>query len=118
MFYSNKYFSRMLWMIIAILSLTVFPAFADSLPKVRIVSVKRIFNNGEHNAFTDLVRYNGRLYLAFRSCPGGHGVNPAASIIILTSKNGDQWEQVFRFHVDQRDTRDRSEEHTSELQSH
>lgn len=106
MFYSNKYFSRMLWIFIAIISLSVFPTLADSLPKVRIVSVKRIFSNGEHNAFTDLVRYNGRLYLAFRSCPDGHAVNATASIIILSSKNGDKWEQVFRFHVAQRDTRD------------
>ncbi len=106
MFCHNKYFSKMLWMSIAVISLTAFSIFADELPKVRIVSVKRIFYNGEHNAFTDLIRYNGSLYLAFRSCPDGHAINSTASIIILSSKNGEQWKQVFRFHVPQRDTRD------------
>ncbi len=50
--------------------------------KVRVVSVRRVFHNGEHNAFTDLVRFKDKLYLTFRSCPDGHMVHPTASIII------------------------------------
>lgn len=85
------------------------PAFAaepPGLPAVKVVSVRRVFHNGEHNAFTDLVRFQGKFYLTFRSCPDGHGVSPTASVIILTSDDAKQWRQVHRFHVEKRDTRD------------
>ena len=51
----------------------------DSLPEVRVNSIRRVFYNGEHNAFTDLCRFQGQLYLTFRSCPDGHMVYPAMS---------------------------------------
>ncbi len=79
---------------------------SEKLPSVRVVSVRKVFDNGEHNAFTDLCRFRGRLYLTFRSCPDGHGVHPTASVIVLSSSDGREWKQVFRFHVAQRDTRD------------
>ncbi len=89
-----------------ILFLLVTSLCADEPPGVRVVSVRRVFHNGEHNAFTDLVRFGGHLYLTFRSCPDGHGVSPAASIIILRSTDGGDWEQVHQFSVAKRDTRD------------
>lgn len=81
-------------------------AAGDRLPKARIESVRRIFDNGEHNAFTDLCRFRGRYYLAFRSCPDGHGVSPTASIIVLASDDMKTWKQAHRFRVPKRDTRD------------
>jgi hypothetical protein len=75
-------------------------------PKVAVKNVRRAFHNGEHNAFTDLVRFRDRFYLAFRSCPDGHPVNPTASIIVLASDDAQTWQQVNRFHVEKRDTRD------------
>ena len=95
----------LLVLFIAIVS-TSFDVAAAQLPKVRIVSVQRIFDNGEHNAFTDLVRFRGKYYLTFRSCPDGHMVHPTSSIIILASDDAKSWRQVHRFHVDKRDTRD------------
>ena len=68
--------------------------------------MRRVFHNGEHDAFTDLCRFQGRFYLTFRSCPDGHAVNPTASIIVLASDDATTWEQVHRFHVAKRDTRD------------
>ena len=79
---------------------------AQNRPAVHIVSVRRIFHNGEHNAFTDLCRFKGKFFLAFRSCPDGHSVNPTSSIIVLSSDDAKDWEQVFRFSVPDRDTRD------------
>jgi hypothetical protein len=76
------------------------------LPVARVASVRQVFHNGEHNAFTDLCRYRGRYYLAFRSCPDGHGVHPTSSIIVLSSSDTKTWEEAFRFHVPKRDTRD------------
>lgn len=81
-------------------------AAGGSLPKVRVQSVRRAFHNGEHNAFTDLVRYQGRLYLTFRSCPDGHGVFPTSSILVLSSEDGQSWQPVHRFNVPLRDVRD------------
>ncbi|MFT5467391.1 MAG: hypothetical protein ACI8UO_002495 [Verrucomicrobiales bacterium] len=75
-------------------------------PTVRVENVRRVFHNGEHNAFTDLIRWKDQFWLTFRSCPGGHGVNRAASIIILNSADGQTWEQVHQFSVPDRDTRD------------
>ena len=62
-----------------------------ALPRVRVESVRRIFHNGEHNAFTDLIRYKGVYYLTFRSCPDGHMVHPTSSIIVLSSRDGVEW---------------------------
>ena len=81
-------------------------AATPTLPKVRISRVRRVFHNGEHNAFTDLVRFNGDLYLTFRSCPDGHMVHPTASVIVLRSRDGEAWDQVHQFSIPHRDTRD------------
>ena len=81
-------------------------AAADPTPDVKVISVRKVFHNGEHNAFTDMCRFQGKLYLTFRSCPDGHGVNPAASVIVLQSDDGNDWQQVHRFSVAKRDTRD------------
>lgn len=76
-------------------------------PAVKVGEVRRIFHNGEHNAFTDLCRFRDQLYLTFRSCPDGHMVHPTASVLILRSADeGKTWEQVHRFSVKDRDTRD------------
>lgn len=79
---------------------------AAGTPNVAVSNIRRVFYNGEHNAFTDLVRFKERYYLAFRSCPDGHMVHPTSSIIILVSDDLQSWEQVHRFSVNLRDTRD------------
>jgi hypothetical protein len=81
-------------------------AAAGSTPEVTVHDVRRVFHNGEHNAFTDLCRFKGRFYLTFRSCPSGHAVDSAASVIVLVSDNAKIWKQVHQFAVPQRDTRD------------
>jgi len=75
-------------------------------PQVKVTNVRRVFDNGEHNAFTDMVRWKGSFWLAFRSCPAGHGIHPAASIIILSSPDTIKWKPAHRFRVARRDTRD------------
>jgi hypothetical protein len=79
---------------------------AAPLPQVKVTNLRRAFHNGEHNAFTDLIRFQNRFYLTFRSCPDGHGVNPTSSIIVLASDDLKQWQPVHRFSVAKRDTRD------------
>jgi len=77
-----------------------------SLPAVRVLRVRRVFHNGEHNAFTDLCRFKDRFYSTFRSCPDEHDVRPSSSIIVLTNKDAERWEQVCRFSIPKPDTRD------------
>ncbi len=77
-----------------------------SAADVKVSPPRRVFHNGEHNAFTDLCRFEDRLYLTFRSCPDGHMVHPTSSIIVLASDDGRDWQQVHRFSVPKRDTRD------------
>lgn len=100
--------TSVLWagVVAALIGVGGFDTDAGELPKVKVVSVQRIFHNGEHNAFTDLCRFKGQYYLTFRSCPDGHMVYPSSSIIVLSSEDGEDWEQVHRFHVANRDTRD------------
>lgn len=81
-------------------------AAATDLPEVKVSNIRRVFHNGEHNAFTDMVKFRGLYYLTFRSCPDGHMVHPTASIIVLTSKDTKKWRQVHRFSVPKRDPRD------------
>lgn len=59
-----------------------------------------------HNAFTDMIRFKGRLYLAFRSHPVAHDVLTGSEIVILGSEDGAEWRQVHRFGVESRDVRD------------
>lgn len=79
-------------------------AHAASVPTVTVSALRRVFQNGEHDAFPDLCRFGGQLYLAFRSCPGGHVVHSAASIIGLRILDAKEWEQAHRFRVPLRDT--------------
>ena len=81
-------------------------AMEIGLPEVKVINIRRVFHNGRHNAFTDLVRFKDNFYLTFRSCPEGHMVHPTSSIIILSSTDTKQWKQVHRFSVEKRDTRD------------
>jgi len=79
---------------------------AAQWPQVKATNIRRVFHNGEHNAFTDLIRWQGKFWLTFRSCPDGHMVHPTASIIILSSPDTHKWTQEHSFSVPQRDTRD------------
>lgn len=81
-------------------------AGAAELPRVNVSDVRRVFHNGEHNAFTDLIRWQGKFWLTFRSCPDGHMVHPTSSILVLSSDDTQEWKQEHRFSVPRRDTRD------------
>ncbi|MCB1066203.1 MAG: hypothetical protein KDN20_25195 [Verrucomicrobiae bacterium] len=75
-------------------------------PKVRVENIRRAYHNGEHNAFTDLIRWQGKFWLTFRSCPDGHMVNPTSSIRVLNSDDAQTWTEVHQFSVPRRDVRD------------
>ena len=76
------------------------------LPSVELTEVKSVEWDGSHNAFTDLIWFRGRIYLTFRSCPDGHMVHPTSSIKVLSSSDGNSWQEDYSFSVPDRDTRD------------
>jgi len=78
----------------------------ETQPAIHVNNVRRVFHNGEHNAFTDLIRWNEKYWLTFRSCPDGHMVSSTSSIIILNSTDATTWNTAHQFSVPQRDTRD------------
>lgn len=70
-----------------------------------VVSVERIWDRAGHSAFTDLVRFRGTLYCAFRE-GSGHIPGLNGTIRVIRSRDGMNWESVARLdepHVDLRD---------------
>ncbi|MAX37411.1 hypothetical protein [Gimesia sp.] len=91
----------------SIMSLTAFAADENNdLPKVEVSNVHQVFDNGEHNAFTDMIEFKGKYYLTFRTCPGGHMLFPTSRILIMQSDDAKTWQQVDEFSVPKRDVRD------------
>jgi len=106
---------RMLCSLLVVLSLactsllttTSLYAGEDSkLPEVEVTKVRQVFDNGEHNAFTDMIKFKGKYYLTFRTCPGGHMLFPTSRILIMQSDDAENWKQVDEFSVPKRDVRD------------
>ncbi|MEX2264308.1 MAG: sialidase family protein [Bryobacteraceae bacterium] len=65
----------------------VFSAFAAEL-----VEVRKIWDQGAHNAFTDLIRYKGRWYCTFREAE--KHVSPDGALRVLESRDGREWKAV------------------------
>lgn len=62
------------------------------LSSPRLVSVKRIWDQAPHNAFTDLLFHDGRWYCVFRE--GSRHASPDGAIRVITSNDGDQWSSL------------------------
>lgn len=63
-----------------------------SATEPKVVSLARIWDQGRHNAFTDLIRWKDRWYCTFREADahvGGDGL-----IRVLTSTDGAKWESA------------------------
>lgn len=75
-------------------------------PTIQLVSVRQLFNDGNHNAFTDLCRFQNRYYLTFRNCPDGHMLFTTSKIMVMRSNDGTDWELCHTFGVPNRDVRD------------
>ena len=61
-------------------------------PTPVLVQAKRIWNQAPHNAFTDLVRHQGRWYCVFRE--GSKHVSPDGSLRLITSTDGESWKPI------------------------
>jgi hypothetical protein len=62
---------------------------AEPLICTNVLSVKRIWHSGQHNAFTDLIHYKGQWFCTFRESQAHVGGN--GKIRVLASKDGESW---------------------------
>ncbi|MGE0609301.1 MAG: exo-alpha-sialidase [Pirellulales bacterium] len=77
---------------------------AQAEEPVRLVSAKMIWDHAPHNAFTDLVRFEGRWICVFRE--GKNHVSPDGALRVITSKDGDDWESAALITSPNSDLRD------------
>ncbi|GMT45612.1 MAG: hypothetical protein IEMM0006_1444 [bacterium] len=62
-------------------------------------------NDGNHNAFTNMIKWNGALYLVYVSSPYHFGSSDSR-LYLMRSKDGHQWEKIARLVAAGKDIRD------------
>ena len=85
-------------------SLTARSEAAEPATKAEIVSVKKIWDQAPHNAFTDLIRFKDRWYCCFRE--GATHVAPDGALRVITSTDGEKWAPAARIARQGADLRD------------
>lgn len=70
----------------------------------KLVSVQKIWNAAPHNAFTDLVRFDGKWFCVFRE--GQAHVSPDGALRVITSVDGEKWESAALIKSENSDLRD------------
>jgi hypothetical protein len=78
------------WLCLGLLSAGVAGAQNPAPPE--LVSVKKIWSEAGHNAFTDLLRHKGEWFCVFREADGH--VNGNGRIRVLVSPEGEQWQSA------------------------
>ena len=61
-----------------------------------LLNITRVFADGYHNAFTDLLRWEDHYYLCFRTAQA-HSVSPAGDVVIYRSEDLEDWELCVQF---------------------
>lgn len=69
-----------------------------------ILSVQKIWDQGNHNAFTDLTRFQDQWFCVFRE--GDGHVSKKGSLRVLKSSDGETWESAALITSDNADLRD------------
>lgn len=79
-------------------------ASAAEPPSAKLLEVRKIWSKARHNAFTDLIRYQGRWYCAFRE--GRSHVCDTGKLRVITSEDGQEWASAALMAWDGGDVRD------------
>lgn len=94
----------LLLLLLSLLSLAAAPIAQAQTPKLKLLSVKKIWDQGEHNAFTDLIRFRNRWFCIFRE--GKAHADGEGKLRVLTSRDGETWESAALIDLPGRDLRD------------
>ncbi|WP_437229011.1 sialidase family protein [Planctomicrobium sp. SH661] len=91
---------------LAAVSIMAFNAHAVSAaePAAKLVDVRKIWDEGAHNAFTDLLFHDGTWYCVFREGKGH--VSQEGAIRVLESPDGEHWTSAARITMPEIDLRD------------
>lgn len=73
-------------------------------PAAELVDVRKIWDQAPHNAFTDLVRFQGKWFCTFRE--GAAHVSPDGALRVLESTDGETWTSAARIESKDSDLRD------------
>lgn len=73
-------------------------------PTAKLVSVKKIWDQAPHNAFTDLIRFQDRWLCTFREGTGH--ASGAGGLRVLASSDGEKWESLALVEQQDVDLRD------------
>jgi len=76
-----------------------------SMERDAIISVDRIWDRAQHNAFTSLITFNGKFYVTFRES-AGHVSNINGTIRVIVSKDGQNWSSIAHLDMEGVDLRD------------
>jgi hypothetical protein len=71
---------------------------------MRLKKVWKIWDKAPHNAFTDLIRFEGRWFCVFRE--GKTHVSPDGALRVVTSSDGEKWESAALIASPNSDLRD------------
>jgi hypothetical protein len=69
-----------------------------------LIDVRKIWDQAPHNAFTGMVRFNGRFFCTFRE--GARHVSPDGAARVLESADGVEWKSAARLTRPDADVRD------------
>lgn len=83
----------------------LFCSGCEAAPSLEVASVQNVWDQAEHAAFTDLIRFRDTWYLAFRESDT-HQWGDDGVIRLLRSSNGSQWETAALFAEEGIDLRD------------
>ena len=77
---------------------------AETGAPAEILQVRKLWDRAPHNAFTDLVLFNGQWFCVFRE--GNAHVSPDGALRVLTSPDGEAWVSAARITSTNGDLRD------------
>ncbi len=89
--------------VLALCAILPLPPPANAAP-AQVADVRKIWDRGEHNAFTDLIRWHDRWWCTFREAEGHVGGDGA--IRVLESADGVSWTSAARLTEREVDLRD------------
>lgn len=83
--------------LVAVVALGCMSIARGDEPMIEPINVRKVYDDGRHNAFTALVRWKGAFWLSFRNAES-HGYGEA-DLIVLRSSDGVDWKEVHRLNA-------------------
>lgn len=89
-------------------ALVIYSVFVDAQPKEETTDIRRIWDRGGHNAYSDITFTRLKLFIALREAPSDIPTNESefGKIRILSSTDGEYWESSAVIEIPGIDLRD------------